>query len=486
VSRNNMIKNINFSNVFKNISSKFSTLILSLILSASALTGLVTPSASALTLNGGSDCSPNSVINCGVISTSQLTNYLPGHTAILDFYANSFGINAADISNLNNTTQNANEDYTVAGTVNVNNDVIVNGKVIATNAITGGREDISNNYGSSQKVTYDGYNFYIRTPRVSFAVASMDAFVVMKNGVFQFAILAPCGNPVKATPVKPTTPIVPVTPTTPTYSCTALTLNVASSDLNTVVMDVTHASANGAVYNNVNYAIKNDTTGVTTSLTAGDTNVNYTFTDYGLQTITATVDFTLDSGKTDVAATSPECVKSITIAAPSTPSYACLLLTVSNDPANADSIIATSTYTASNGATFSGVSYDFGDNSTPAVVTDSSNLTVNHTYTNPGTYLVSATYTFTVGTTSNSVSSANCEVPVTFAAPVTPMCTIPGLEQYPANSPYCVVAVIPKNPKLVNTGPGGLEAFALVLGIASIASGTAYYLIVRFKTKDLL
>ncbi|HEY5268219.1 MAG TPA: hypothetical protein VII94_03745, partial [Candidatus Saccharimonadales bacterium] len=326
-----MIKKNPLNKIFKKISSIFSIVALSAVLSATLLTSLTTSSASALTINGGSDCSPNSVINCGITSTQQLINYLPGHNAILDLYSQSFGINSEDISNLSNTTANANEDYTVAGTVNVNNDVIVNGRIVATNAITAGRDNISNSYGSSSRVTYGGYNFYIRTPRVSFITSSIAAFVVMKNGVFQFAILTPCGNPVKATPVAPPAPAVPA------YACTGLTLQVASANPNTVVMNVTHTQSNGAVFKNVSYLIDNTTTGSSTPLVAGDTNVNYTFTSYGQQTITATVNFTVN-GATVSAPNAPSCVKSLTIAQPSTPNYACLLLTVSNNPSNADSI----------------------------------------------------------------------------------------------------------------------------------------------------
>jgi hypothetical protein len=544
------------------------------------LTSILNTKASALTINGGSDCSPNSVINCGVTSTQQLVNYLPGHTAILDLYSKSFGINAADISNLRNTTVHPNEDVTYAGSVNVNNDVIVNGRIVDTNAITAGRQNISNRYGSSRQVNYAGYSFFIRTPRVSFVVASIPAFVVMKNGVFQFAILTSCANPVRATAVpvtpKKTTSIATYTcdnltlaisstdpntivanvkhsqtngatynnvtyqfkndtnniitsltagdtnvnyssvnsfgpqtvtatvnftlsgrsvsatspncvksitlATTPVYACTSLTLSAAASNPNTIVMNVSHIQTNGAVYKDVIYQIKNVTTGSNnTTLTSGDTNVNYTFSNYGEQSITATVEFMLNGNI--VSATSPNCIRSVTIAQPSTPNYACLSITLSRDPNNPDSVIATSAYTATGGATFSGVSYDFGDN-TVQVVTNPSNLTVDHTYANPGTYLVSATYTFTVGTTSETVSNANCENTVTFTPPPTAMCAIPGLAQYPANAPQCVT-IIPAS-HLVNTGPGGVGMFASILGGVSVVSGTSYYLITRYRNRKLL
>jgi hypothetical protein len=200
-------------------------------------------------------------------------------------------------------------------------------------------------------------------------------------------------------------------------------------------------------------------------------------------------------------ASSAGCSKSITIAAPSTPDYSCTAITVSDDPSNPDSIIASSTYiptTPTNGVSFNSVTYDFGDNpANDITVTDPTNLTVNYTYANPSTYLVSATYTFNVGTGTETVSSPNCEKTVTFLPPATTMCTLPGLTQYPANSPNCVTVTPPPSTPgssttpgsttaLVNTGPGGIALFAIILGSAAIVSGTGYYLTVRYKNKNLL
>jgi hypothetical protein len=463
----------NLIKIIKKSRSIFLAISLSSILTVTLFTGIFASSASALTVNGGSDCSANSVINCGVTSTSELTNYLPGHTAILDLYSNSFGINQDDVNNLNNTTQNPNEDYTVAGSVDVNNDVIVDGKIVATGAMTAGRENISNAYGSSTPVTYAGDTFYMRTPRVSFITSSIAAFVVMKNGEFQFAILAPCGNPVKAIPV----------PVTPTYACSGLTLQASSSNPDLVDMSVTHAQTNGPVFKNVTYDIINTTTNSRTSVIGSDSNVSYTFTSNGVQTVTATVNWTLN-GST-VSATSPSCTKSITIAPPPpiNSSYSCTAINVSPDPNDQNSIVASSTYDATNGATLASAVYDFGDTST-ANVTTPSNLTVDHTYSAPGTYLVSVTDTFLVNGNNETVTSANCEENVTIAPPPsTPSCTIPGLSQYAANSPQCSVAIPPSSTNLVNTGPGGIWTFVIILAVAAGVSGGGYYLLMKHRNK---
>jgi outer membrane biosynthesis protein TonB len=60
--------------------------------------------------------------------------------------------------------------------------------------------------------------FYQRPPSVSFQMDALPAFVSMKDGRFQFAILASCGNAVMATPrvvaskPRPAAPAVQPTP----------------------------------------------------------------------------------------------------------------------------------------------------------------------------------------------------------------------------------------------------------------------------------
>jgi hypothetical protein len=564
--------------IIKKFTAYLEVLLLTLILSFSALSTISTLSASALTVNGGQDCSANSVISCGATTTAQLISEYNNTTAYPGVHAiyNYFGITSNDVAALNSTA--------VAGSVNKNGDVVVGGKVVATNAMTAGRENIA----GSTKVTYQGETFYKRTPSVSFTVDSIAAFVVMKNGVFQFAILAPCGNPVTATPPPTPTPtpkpvpqpkpvptptfactdltlslvpanssnvvmnvthtqsngaiyknvtytikddttgaLVDVTgtdtnqnysfttygkqtiiatpnflvngviysasndncvksitlakPVTPVYVCTGLTLSVASSNVNQVEANVTHAQANGATYKDVTYTVKDDTTNAQTNVNGSDTNQSFTFSTYGEQTIIASVNFVVNG--TVVSSTNSNCVRSITIAQPSTPTYACTGLNLSDDPSNADSIVATSTFSESGGATFQSAIYDFGDNTTNTIVTPA-NLTVNHTFMAAGTYIVSVTYTFLVNGASKSVSDPNCIKSVTFTPPATVMCTIPGLAQYPANSPNCVTVVPPSN--LVNTGPGGVGTFVIILGIASVLGGTGYYTVAKHRTKDLI
>jgi len=131
----------------------------------------------------------NSVVAGGVSSSSNLTQaYKTSGVATIYNY---FGISSADINN--------SSSHWVNGTVTSSGKVIVNGKVVATNAITAGRQNID----GSTKVTRDGTTFYVRPTNVSFRQSSLPAYVLMKNGQFQNAIIAECGNPVMATPVRP-------------------------------------------------------------------------------------------------------------------------------------------------------------------------------------------------------------------------------------------------------------------------------------------
>lgn len=162
----------------------------------------VVPTAGALSLNSKRDCDNNAVIHCGALSTKEVQERYAqeGVAAIYDY----FGIKAAHINTIDTTA--------VAGQVTKDGKVLVKGKTVATGAMTAGRQDIP----GSAKVAHQGVTFYARPPRVSFKSSPLAAFVVMKDGQFSYAILASCGNPVIATPVKLIKPTPKPTPTPPT------------------------------------------------------------------------------------------------------------------------------------------------------------------------------------------------------------------------------------------------------------------------------
>lgn len=152
--------------------------------------------AAAVSLGAPYDCDANSVLWCGANNTGAILNkydHGDGHnsTKAIQAVYSDFGISRSDIAGMGTTA--------VAGSVNKNGNVYVGNQVVATNALTAGRQNIT----GSQKVTYNGVTFYTRKPLVSFHLTSLTAYVVMQNGQFKFAIMSSCGNPIKATPKAP-------------------------------------------------------------------------------------------------------------------------------------------------------------------------------------------------------------------------------------------------------------------------------------------
>lgn len=158
---------------------------------------------SALTVSSSRDCDSNAVIRCGALTVNELQRKYNNQSSVRAIFRN-FGINSGDIRAMDSTAR--------AGTVTSSGKVIVNGKTVATNAMTAGRQ----NMAGSHRVTRGGVTFFERRPSVSFASSRLASFVVMDNGRFKFAIIASCGNPVRATSVKKETHNKQVPPPAPT------------------------------------------------------------------------------------------------------------------------------------------------------------------------------------------------------------------------------------------------------------------------------
>lgn len=158
--------------------------------------------ASNLSIGGPSDCDDNAIIRCGAHSVDALVSDYNSKPYIRGVYA-AFGINNGDISALSSNA--------VQGRVTKQGDVYANGRLVAQNAMTGGRQDIP----GSTKMNFNGAIFFARPPSVSFQSDSLPAFVSMNNGQFQFAVIASCGNPVKAAAVPAPQPKPSVAPAKP-------------------------------------------------------------------------------------------------------------------------------------------------------------------------------------------------------------------------------------------------------------------------------
>jgi len=156
----------------------------------------------------GQDCDDNAVIRCGVSDLNDLkVKYRENQQGNVQAVFAAFSI-----------PDEAALEGMVAGRVTASNEVYVGDRLVATNATTAGRQNISNERGSSVDM---GGGFWQRSPSVSFADqnGSLDALVKMENNTFKHAVIMSCGNPVGATPVAETPPPTPApTPpvTTPT------------------------------------------------------------------------------------------------------------------------------------------------------------------------------------------------------------------------------------------------------------------------------
>lgn len=181
----------------------------------------------ALSIDSSRDCDSNAVINCGLTDTSDASSAYQ-RSGVSDIYTD-FGISSQDMSDLSQTavqgvvTNNNNVwIYKSSGlcpdvdtsTLSTHNQQAVKDNpnlcLVATNAMTAGRQNIS----GSTKMANGGTVYYMRPPSVSFQKSSLPAFVVMDNDRFSFAIIASCGNPVKATPVTVVKPKVKAAATT--------------------------------------------------------------------------------------------------------------------------------------------------------------------------------------------------------------------------------------------------------------------------------
>jgi hypothetical protein len=145
--------------------------------------------ADSINIGGPSDCDNNAIIRCGVHSTAALMSAYQSDPYTQAVFRH-FSISQADMNNLmvNN----------VAGRVTRTGKVYINSQAqaVATGAMTGGRQNMP---GSTKVNTKSGV-FFMRPPSVSFQESSLPAFVSMKNGQFQFAIIASCGNAVTPSP----------------------------------------------------------------------------------------------------------------------------------------------------------------------------------------------------------------------------------------------------------------------------------------------
>jgi hypothetical protein len=321
------------------------------------------------------NCDNNAVVYCGASSVSDLiTKYNNGDgdpygnaskTYMIHDIYNDFRISPSDVSDMTTTA--------VAGYVSNTGDVYTGETtgahtLVATDALTAGRQDIDGS--ASTYVKYGATGFWTRKPSVSFLDTDLKAFVVMKDGVFQYAILYSCGNPVKAVPVPPAPK--------PTLACTVLNDTPGTVETNgdqNYTFAAVAAGTNGETVTSYDYNFGDGTTKSSPTAT-----VSHLFTP-GTWKITATI-----NGSNSLTAS---CTKSITISKPVTPppagSLVCCDLglepgSVSGDGSEKFTLNAQAQISAQN-ATITGYTFNLGGSfGTLPVSTSASTASVSYTY----------------------------------------------------------------------------------------------------------
>lgn len=373
--------------------SRTGAILTAMAVASTALFAVTTTSPSqasaAVSFNGTRNCDGNAVMYCGAMSTSEVTSKFNASATIRDIYS-YFGINGQSIASM--------PADAVAGQVTKSGDVVVNGQVVATNALTAGRSYIA---GSARAKVGDTV-FYTRHPSVSFLNNSLSAFVVMKNGVFQFAVISSCGNPVSGSATQQQQKPKPQ----PT-SLTCANLTVDKVDNSQYDYTVT---AGGQNYSNVSYTVR---FGDGSEYDGTSNAVSHTYAKADNYQITAYVHGDLATGQHQIV-TSANCASSVTVQPP------------------------------------------------------------QQEYCKPGVPVGSPECQPTIQKECKPgvpVGSPECQ-------PIKQMCTIPGKENLPVNSPKCVAVTTTTKPappkQLVDTGPGSVLGIFAATGIAGTIVSRLY------------
>ncbi len=381
---------------------------------------------------------------CGALTPGELiadlrTNQPGDIQAIAQNYAGGFGITPAQYDDVAARTKNG--VWYKDGSR-----VVVDGQTVITNAWTMGR-----GAGSSWTTPFviPGVGTYQRAPRTIYKDDALSVLVYFdRQGVARYANMTACGNPVAGDQV------------VPYATCKALNAEQATPEVNpNVYKFTTNAEAgNNANISRLVYTFSDDGSTVTTTNPAEP--VNHTFHKSG--TVKVIVYATVPGGS-EIEAVSAECTKVVTYVAPQ---YACAALvgSIADDQKRKFRF----TVKASTDKYTKLVSADFNLDTalTTGVTTKDSYGDIYQEYIldDGSTHKVIATVNFD---TFEGKTSVNCETTVTPAKK--PMCTIPGKEMLPPDSPQCVAPkVLAATTTLPKTGIGGVAGLVAVAMLGGI------------------
>jgi hypothetical protein len=344
------------------------------------LSGFAFAAVSSQTANAAfiQDCSENSIVKCGASTPTSLINKIkadePGDLKAL---FGGFGITSDKYPLFINQAK--------MGTVYKDGRVVVDGKVVATDAYSLGRNPKS--YSTPYKVA--GKTYHVSSTKDVFNRDSLDAFVLFNNdGQPGAIILTACGNPVGGKLVKPG------------YKCDQLVKEEVKNKKNTYNFSTEAPVTSGATVSKVVYDFGD---GSKVTKTNPKEKVPHTYTKPGTYTTKVTVYVKLPGGN-EVAVNGSGCATQITVKEEKPPvkkiaAWQCTGLTATPQ-VEADSSFA---YTLRANASMTNArlikaDFDFGDGSTMNGVTPvdatSNTVSTNHTYAEAKSYTAKATLYF--------------------------------------------------------------------------------------------
>jgi hypothetical protein len=311
-----------------------------------------------------------------------------------------------------------------------NGTVVVDGQTVLTDAWSIGRQ--TKGYSTTMVIPGAG-TFHKSRSQDVFAVNSIPVMVYFNaDGSVRFIAMNPCGNLMGGNQVPST--------------ATCKALNASQTDKtnpNHWTFTTSATFTGNASLNKVVYTFSDDNTSVTeTSLS---TPVDHIFKKAG--TVTVKVYANVPGGHV-ITASVVNCSKQIAYVPPM---VACVNLEATALDEQKTSFRFTAIAKMDKYSKLNSVDFTLDANQVTAGVTTkdaNGNIYKDYSFTDYNTHKVVAKLNFT---TFNGVTSVTCQASVTPTKP--PMCTVPGLENLPPNSPECAYCTVPGYTNLPANSP---------------------------------
>jgi hypothetical protein len=361
------------------------------------------------------DCDDNAIMRCGATTPKEFIGDVNSSNGgaqkdLKAIYADNrvAGLTSGEYTRFANTAK--------MGKVFKNGDVYVDNQIVMSGANSMGRQKFNS---QRKSIVIGGKTYYYSPTSASFRANSIDAMVMFDaKGVVETVILTACGNPVWGTKK------------TPEYGCKMLNKTTVSGKLNTYKFNTTLETLKLATVNRVEYDFGDGSAKVVK--TNPSEYVEHAYTKAGNFTAKVTVYFNVP-GRQVVASTSAKCATQIEVKMPYFTCDAVLPRALNEEKTKFRFTVKTS---QGNGASLKDADFTVdGSQTTTGVTTkdEDGNIYKEYELARDGkTHKVVVKVNFNLA---DGVQSKTCEAEV--KAGETPMCPLPGKEQYPVDSPEC-------------------------------------------------